>query len=37
MPEIVGIYNILVYLYVQYALYEKQMEHLDNMLFVKYK
>ena len=37
MPEMVDIYNILVYLYVQYSLYKKQMEHLENMLFAKYK
>ena len=37
MPEMVDIYNILVYLYVQYALYKKQMENPENMLFAKYK
>ena len=36
-PDIVDIYNILVYLYVKYALYKKQMENLENMLFAKYK
>jgi hypothetical protein len=37
MPEMVDIYNILVCPYVQYALYKKQMEHPENMLFAKYK
>ena len=36
-PDTVDIYNILAHLYVQYALYKKQMEHLENMLFAKYK
>ena len=35
MPEMVDIYNILVYLYVQYALYKKQMENLEKYAICK--